>query len=435
MSPLVIGAIGIAIMVLFFMLEMPIAFSMALVGFVGFSLLTNLHAGLSILARDIFQEFSGYTLTTITTFILMGCYAHATGITTRLFDTSYKWAGHFRGGMAMASVFACTGFAAISGSTVATSATIGRVAIPEMKSRGYDNKLIAGCIASGGTLGILIPPSNMLIIYGIITQQSIGKLFIAGVIPGLIVAGLFVGVIYIICRRRPQAGPAGPHTTWGVKFRSLVGLVDVLFLFGLVIGGLFAGFFTPTQAGGIGATGALLIGLARRELTWNKFYEATKQGLTTSCMILFLIAGASVFGHFIAVSNLPTEFANLTGTLGLPPIGIMIMMVLIYMLGGMFIDMLPLVLLTLPIFYPIVASLGYDVIWFGVIIVLVTQIGVLTPPVGVNAYVVYGIMKDDMSLGDVFKGSYPFMAALVLAVAIMFIFPQLITFLPSLASY
>src|SRR5680860_312571 len=435
MSPLVIGLIGIVVMLLLFVLEMPIAFSMALVGFVGFSLLTSLNAGLSILSRDIFEEFSGYTLTTITTFVAMGSYAHATGITGRLFDTSYKWAGQYRGGLATASVFASTGFAAISGSPVATAATIGRVAIPEMKSRNYDNKLIAGCIASGGTLGILVPTSNILIIYGIITQQSIGKLFIAGLIPAVVVAGLFNLVIYIICRRRPEAGPPGPTTAWAVKLRSLLELVDVLILFGLVIGGLFGGFFTPTQAGGIGAAGALLIGLARRELTWSSFYQATRTALTTSCMILLLIVGATIFGHFIAVTKLPTAFANLPGDLGLSALAMMIMMLTIYLIGGAFIDMLPLVLLTLPIFYPVVIAMGYDPIWFGIMIVLVTQIGVITPPVGINGYVVYGIMKDDISLGEVFKGVYPFLAALIAAVIILSLLPQLITFLPSIASY
>lgn len=338
----------------------------------------------------------------------------------------------------MASVFACAGFAAISGSPVATAATIGRVAIPEMKSRGYDNRLAAGVIAAGGTLGPLIPPSNMMIVYGIITQQSIGKLFIAGVIPGVMITGLFALTVFIICRGRPEAGPAGPVTSWGVKVRSLLGLVDVLLLFGLVIGGLFGGLFTPTQAGGIGAAGALLIGLARRELTWNKFYQSTKQALTTSCMILFIIAGATIFGHFVAITTLPTAFANMAGDLGLSPLAMMLMIVFIYLVGGAFIDMLPLILLTLPIFYPIILDIGYDPIWFGVIIVLVTQAGIITPPVGVNAYVVHGIMKDmsnKISLGEVFRGSNPFLVAIVAAIVLIFIFPQLATFLPSLASY
>ena len=377
MSPPVIGAIGIVILLLFFVMEMPIAFSMAVVGFVGFSLLTSFNAGLSIIARDVYNEFSAYTLTAITTFITMGCYAYATGITTRLYDTSYRWVGQYRGGLAMASVFACSGFAAISGSTVATAATIGKVAIPEMKSRGYDNELTAGCIAAGGTLGILIPPSNMMIVYGIITQQSIGK---------------------------------------------------------LLIGGLFGGLFTPTQAGGIGAAGSLLIGLARRELTWKKFYDATKEGMTTSCMILFIIAGATIFGHFVAVTTIPTAFAKLVGEIGWSPLATMIMIAVIYLVGGCFIDMLPLVLLTLPIFYPVVLSIGYDPIWFAVIIVLVTGAGVITPPVGVNAYVVHGIMKE-IPLRKVFNGVYPFLAAMLVAIIIMFLVPQLATYLPSFATY
>jgi len=434
MSPPVIGAIGIVILLLFFVMEMPIAFSMAVVGFVGFSLLTSFNAGLSIIARDVYNEFSAYTLTAITTFITMGCYAYATGITTRLYDTSYRWVGQYRGGLAMASVFACSGFAAISGSTVATAATIGKVAIPEMKSRGYDNELTAGCIAAGGTLGILIPPSNMMIVYGIITQQSIGKLFIAGFLPGVLLTGLFALVVFIICRLRPQAGPAGPSNSWRVKFKSLLGLAEVMILFGLVIGGLFGGLFTPTQAGGIGAAGSLLIGLARRELTWNKFINATKEGLVTSCMILFIIAGATIFGHFVAVTTIPMAFANWISEIGWSPLATMIMIAVIYLVGGCFIDMLPLVLLTLPIFYPVVLSIGYDPIWFAVIIVFVTGAGVITPPVGVNAYVVHGLMRE-ISLRQVFSGVYPFLAAMVVAIIIMFLVPQLATYLPSFTTY
>jgi C4-dicarboxylate transporter DctM subunit len=407
---------------------------MALVGFVGFTFLTSFNAGLSILARDVYEQLSAYTLTAITTFVTMGCYAYATGITARLYDVSYKWVGQYRGGLAMASVFACSGFAAISGSTVATAATIGRVAIPEMRRRGYDRELTAGTIAAGGTLGILIPPSNMMIVYGIITQQSIGKLFIAGFIPGIVLTGLFALVIYLICRRRAEAGPAGPVTRWGVKFKSLAGLVEVLVLFGLVIGGLFAGLFTPTQAGGIGAAGSLLIGLARRELNWKKFYAASKEGMMTSAMIMLIIAGATIFGHFIAVTTLPMSFANMVARLGLSPLVTMLMIVVIYLIGGCFVDILPLMLLTLPIFYPVVLSIGYDPIWFCIIIVLVSQAGVITPPVGVNAYVVHGIMKE-ISLRRVFSGAYPFLAAMIVMIAIMFIFPQLATFLPSFTTY
>jgi C4-dicarboxylate transporter DctM subunit len=434
MSPSEIGLIGIIVLLIFFALEMPIAFSMALVGFVGFTFLTSFNAGLSILARDVYEQLSAYTLTAITTFVTMGCYAYATGITARLYDASYKWVGQYRGGLAMASVFACSGFAAISGSTVATAATIGRVAIPEMRSRGYDSELTAGTIAAGGTLGILIPPSNMMIVYGIITQQSIGKLFIAGFIPGIVLTGFFAFVIYLICRRRPQAGPAGPGTRWGVKFKSLVGLIEVLVLFGLVIGGLFAGLFTPTQAGGIGAAGSLLIGLARRELNWRKFYTATKEGMMTSAMIMFIIAGATIFGHFIAVTTLPMSFANMVARLGLSPLITMLMIVVIYLIGGCFVDILPLMLLTLPIFYPVVLSVGYDPIWFCIIIVLVSQAGVITPPVGVNAYVVHGIMKE-ISLRKVFSGAYPFLMAMIVMIAVMFAFPQLATFLPSFTTY
>ncbi len=434
MNPLLVGLIGIGVLIIFFIIEMPIAFSMALVGLVGFCSLTSINGGLSILARDIFDQFSTFTLTAITTFVLMGTYAFATGITTRVYDASYKWAGQLRGGLAMASVFACAGFAAICGSTVATAATVGKVALPEMKKHGYDDSLATGCVAAGGTLGILIPPSAMMIVYGVVTQQSIGRLFIAGIIPGIILTIFFAIVVYIICKRNPNAGPPGPRTSWATKLKSLTGLIEVLVLFGLVIGGLFAGWFTPTQGGGIGAAGAVIIGLARREITWKKFYAASKEGLLTACMILFIIAGAAIFGHFIAASTLPMAFAKLAGQLALPPVVTMIAIVIVYLIGGCFIDIMPLMLLTLPVFYPVVIGIGYDPIWFCVIIVLVSQAGVLTPPVGVNAFVVHGIAPD-VPLQKVFKGIYPFLVAIVAMIALIMVFPQIVTFLPSITSY
>lgn len=434
MNSLEVGLIGIGVLLIFFVLEMPIAFSMALVGLIGFCYLTSLNAGLSILARDILDQFSTYTLTAITTFVLMGTFAFATGITTRVYDASYKWAGQLRGGLAMASVFACAGFAAICGSTVATAATVGKVALPEMKKHGYDDSLATGCVAAGGTLGILIPPSAMMIVYGVVTQQSIGRLFIAGIIPGIILTIFFAIVVYIICKRNPNAGPPGPRTSWATKLKSLTGLIEVLVLFGLVIGGLFAGWFTPTQGGGIGAAGAIIIGLARREITWKKFYNASKEGLVTACMILFIIAGAAVFGHFIAASTLPMAFAKLAGELALPPVVTMIAIVIVYLIGGCFIDIMPLMLLTLPVFYPVVLNIGYDPIWFCVIIVLVSQAGVLTPPVGVNAFVVHGIAPD-VPLQKVFQGVYPFLVAIVAMIALIMVFPQIVTFLPSITSY
>ncbi len=434
MSDLLIGIIGIAVLLLLFLLEMPIAFSMALVGFVGFCILTSFHAGLNILARDVYTQFSNYSLTPLVTFILMGNYAFATGITSRLYDASYKWVGQYRGGLAISSILACSGFAAICGSMSATAATVGRVAMPEMRKRGYSDTLAAGCIAAGGTLGIMIPPSNAFILYGILTEQSIGSLFIAGILPGLVLAGLFIVVIVIICQRDPQAGPSGPHTSWIVKFKSLAALIEVLVLFGLVIGGLFAGWFTPTLGGGIGAAGALLIGLGRRELSWSKFFQVTKEGVMTACMIVFIVAGSAVFGHFIAASTLPIAFANLAGEFGLPPVVTMIFIVIIYLIAGCFIDVLPMILLTIPTFYPIVVNLGYNPIWFGVITVLVSEAGVLTPPVGVVAYVVHGINRE-ISLQTVFKGIVPFLVALILMIVLVFIWPQLTTFLPSFIRY
>ena len=434
MNELWIGIIGIVVLLVFFVLEMPIAIAMALVGFIGLCILSSVHGGLNLLARDIYLQFSVYSLTAITSFVMMGCYAFATGITSRLYDASYKWAGQYRGGLAMASVVACAFFAAICGSSAATAATVGKIALPEMLKRGYQGELAAGCVASGGTLGILIPPSSIMIVYGVITQQSIGKLFIAGIVPGVILTLLFVGVIYITCKRNPNAGPQGPHTSWGAKFKSLTGLVEVVVLFGLVIGGLFAGFFTPTQAGGIGAAGALIIGLARKELTWKKFYHATKDGMMLSCMILFIVAGATIFGHFVTISTLPTAFANMAASLTLPPWVTLAMIVVVYLIGGCFIDIMPLMLLTVPIFYPIVISVGYDGVWFCILVVLVSQAANLTPPVGVNVFVIHGIAKE-ISIQRVFKGSYPFLGAIIVMIILIIIFPQIATWFPSFTRY
>lgn len=432
-EPLV-GILGIFALLILFAAEVPIAFAMAIVGFLGFAGLTSVDAALSVVARDIFSPLSAYALTSITTFVAMGAFALNTGITRRLFDASFSCVGEFPGGLAISSILASSGFAAICGSPVATAATVGKVALPEMRGRGYDRRLAAGCIAAGGTLGIMIPPSNMMIVYGVLTQEAIGKLFIAGILPGAVLTVLFVAVVSGTCRRNPKAGPPGPHTTWPQKFRSLYGLIDVCVLFSLIIGGLFAGFFTPTQAGSIGVAGALGIGAIRRELDFRKLYDACRETVITSCMILFIIAGAEIFGHFIAVSMLPSAIATLAVELHAPRLVTMLCIVAVYFVGGCFIDILPLVLLTLPIFYPIVRDLGYDPYWFCIIIVLISQAGVITPPVGVNAFVVHGL-QSDISVRDVFSGAMPFLAMIAVLVVLMFLFPDLATFLPSLASY
>ena len=431
MDPVHSGLIGIVLLVFLFLLRVPVAFAMAIVGFSGFSYLSSLNAGLKLLARDFFEQFSSFPLSAIPMFILMGSFAYASGIGKRLYDAAYTILGGLRGGLTMATVVACGFFASICGSTAATAATIGKIALPEMKRYKYDDTLATGCLASAGTLGILIPPSTIFLVYGIMTEQSIGKLFVAGIIPGIILAFLFMAVVGILCWRNPACAPAGGQTSFKTKAKAFVGIIEALILFSLVIGGLFFGWFTPTQAGGIGAAGAFAIGLLRRELNWRVFIDSTRDGLRTSCMILCVIAGATVFGHFMAVSTIPFILADWVGSLPLPPMAIVGVIVIIYLVGGCFMDAMALVVLTVPVFYPVVLRLGLDPIWFGVIIVLVSEMGVITPPVGVNVYVIKGIAPE-IPLETIFKGIFPFLVAILLNTGIMMAFPKVALFLPSL---
>jgi tripartite ATP-independent transporter DctM subunit len=409
---------------------MPVGFVMALIGVLGFSYVVSWEAGLRIMAKDFFGIFGSYSLTVVPLFILMGQVTFHAGISSRLFDTAYKFVGHLPGGLAMATVAACAGFAAVCGSTNAAAATMATVAMPEMKRYKYGDVLSTGTVAAGGSLGILIPPSVIFIIYGILTEQSIGKLFVAGVVPGIFLSALFGLTIYIWVRLRPEIAPRGPKTTFKEKLISLGGVGETLILFILVMGGLFIGFFTPTEAGAIGAGGAIVLGFIRRRLTWKGLMQALFESTRISCMVLVIVAGATVFGHFLAITRIPYALATWVSELALPNFGIMAFIILVYLVGGCFIDALALILLTIPIFYPVVTNMGYDPIWFGVIIVLVTQMGVITPPVGVNVYVVHGVVKD-VPLESIFKGAFPFLIALILCALILIPFPQIALFLPS----
>jgi len=431
MDPVNVGIIGIVLLVVLFLLRMPVAFAMAFVGFLGFSYLSSFQAGVKLLARDIFEQFSNFPISAIPMFILMGSFAFASGIGRRLYDAAYTILGNMRGGLTMATVVACGFFASICGSTSATAATIGKIALPEMKRFKYSTTLATGCVASAGTLGILIPPSTIFLVYGIMTEQSIGKLFVAGIVPGIILAFLFVLTVGLWCWRDPTCAPPGGSTTFNEKGKALIGIVEALFLFALVIGGLFFGWFTPTQAGGIGAAGALVIGLVRRELSWKVFIDSTKDGLRTSCMVLCVIACATIFGHFMAVSTIPFILADWIGGLPIHPMAVMGVIVFIYLIGGCFMDAMALVVLTVPVIFPVVAKLGFDPIWFGVIIVLVSEMGVITPPVGVNVYVIKGIAPE-VPLETIFKGIFPFLVAILINTGILMLFPELALILPRL---
>jgi C4-dicarboxylate transporter DctM subunit len=430
MDPMTTGLIGLAILVILLFSRMPVGFVMALVGFLGFSYLVSLEGGLRIFAKDVFEIFGSYSLTVVPLFIFMGQIAFYAGISRRLYDSAYTFLGHFPGGLAMATIGACAGFAAICGSTNAAAATMASVALPEMRRYKYSPELATGTVAAGGSLGILIPPSVIFIVYGIMTEQSIGKLFLAGILPGILLSTLFILTIYIRVRLNPEMGPPGPKTSLGEKVRSLAGVIEMLLIFALVMGGLFFGFFTPTEAGAAGAFITLLLALARRQLSWGGFLAALWESVRISCMVLVIVAGATVFGHFLAVTRIPYNLAAWVAGLPLPAWAIMGVIVFIYLIGGCFMDALGMIMLTIPIFYPVALTLGYDPIWFGVIIVLITEMGVITPPVGVNVYVVSGVAKD-IPLEVIFRGILPLLGALILCNIILIIFPQIALFLPS----
>lgn len=432
MTSLQIGILGCIFLFIFLIASMPVAFSMAIAGIVGFASLVNSGAALSMASADLYETLSSYSLTVIPLFVLMGQIAFHVGISRRLFNTAYVWLGALPGGLAMATVGACTAFGAICGSGPATAATMSAVALPEMRRYGYSMELASGAVASAGGLGILIPPSVVFIVYAILTEQSIGKLFIAGVLPGLLIAGLFCLTIYINCVRRPELGPRGPKTTWREKIVSLAGVSETLVLFAVVMGGMFLGFFTPTEAAAIGAAGSLAIAAVKRQLTFKMVVRSLLETARTSCMVLIIVAGAVMFGHFLARTRIPFELAEWLGNLPLPGWAIIYCIIFFYLVAGCFVDALALVLLTVPIFYPVITKLGYDPIWFGVIIVVVTMMGVISPPVGVNVYVVAG-MERDIPLSTVFRGSLPFLWALVVAAAILVAFPQISLFLPGLS--
>jgi C4-dicarboxylate transporter DctM subunit len=431
MTPTAIGIIGVVFLVILLFSEMPVGFSMALAGFLGFSYVSDLSAGLNLLPRDLFDVFSSYGLTVLPLFVLMGQISFVSGISRRLFDSANILMGSRRGGLAIATVAACAGFSAICGSTSATAATMTTVALPEMKRHNYDMSLATGTLAAAGSLGILIPPSAIFIVYGILTEQSIGELFAAGIVPGVLLSILFVLTICVRVLGNPSLAPPGSKTSLRQKIRCLSGVIETLAIFLMVMGGIFFGIFTPTEAGAAGAALILMIALVRRQLTWKGFITSLADTTRISCMVLVIVAGAVIFGHFMAITRVPYDLANWVAGLPVSRYVIMSLIILVYLLGGCFMDALGMVILTIPIFFPVAQALGFDPIWFGVVIVLITEMGVITPPVGINVYVVYGIAKD-VPLGTIFKGIMPMLGALIICNLIILFFPQVALFLPSL---
>ena len=427
MNPLHVGILGCLSLLILLFTSMPVAFAMIAAGLAGFALIVTPQAAFSMVVADLYDTFSSYSLTVIPLFVFMGQVVFHAGISRRLFKTAYTWIGHLPGGLAMATVGACTGFGAICGSGPATAATMASVALPEMRRYGYSEEL-----ATGGSLGMLIPPSVVFIVYAIMTEQSIGALFLAGIVPGILIALLFCISIYLRCRMNKTLGPAGPQMSWLQRLRSLNGVVETLILFVVVIGGMFVGLFTPIEAAAIGAAGSLVIAAVKGQLSWQRMRRILLETVRTSVMVFFIVAGAVVFGRFLAVSQIPFVIARWLTSLPFPGWIVMFLIIAFFLTAGCFIDALALILLTIPIFYPVVLELGYNPVWFGVMVVVVTQMGVITPPVGMNVYVVSGIARE-VPLQRIFKGSLPFLVMLLLAAVILVFFPGLSILLPGIS--
>jgi len=429
MSEVIVGIVGLFVLLLLFTTGIELGFAMAAVGFVGFSYLVSFHSGVSLVGGDIWNVFSSYGYTVFPLFILMGQIAFNAGIAVRLYDAAHKFIGHIPGGLAIATVMGAAAFKSICGSSAATSATFASVAIPEMDRFGYDKKLSTGVVASVGTLGSIVPPSVFLIVFGILTEQSIGKLFLAGIIPGMIVAFFFIVIIYGWARINPAIAPRGERATWKARRASLPEVFWVALIFMLVVGGIMTGFFTPTEAGGIGTFAVIVLSIIKRDLSLKKFVKSLREALRTACMLLMLIAGSTVLGHFIAVTNIPMMAADWIVNLPLNPYLIMFLICLIYELGGSFIDDLAFMVLATPIFYPAVLKLGFDPIWFGMVVAVTVMIGTVIPPVAICVFVVQNITKVPIMV--IYKGVAPFLISLVFVGILLFLFPQLALWLPS----
>ena len=429
MNEVIIGILGLAVVLVLFLTGIELGFAMALIGFLGFGYIVSFSAALNLLAKDVFDVFASYGFTVIPLFVLMGQIAFNAGIAKRLFNASYKFIGHIPGGLAMATVAGATAFKAICGSSPATAATFASVAVPEMDRYGYSKKLSTGIVATVGTLGILIPPSVTLIVFGIITEQSIGKLFLAGIIPGLIIAFLFIVIVYGWARINPAIAPRAERSTWKARMRSLPEVFWVLIVFVLVVGGIMRGYFTPTEAGGVGTFAVLVLAVVKRDMTFNNYFKSVKEALRTAIMVLMLVAGSTILGHFITVTTIPQAVAEWVGTVPLNRYLIMILICLIFELGGSIIDDLTFLILATPIFYPAVLKLGFHPLWFGIVIGVVAMIGVVIPPVAICVFVVKNITK--IPMGTIYKGVAPFLIALIFVWGLLFFFPGLALWLPS----
>lgn len=426
-----VGVISIIIMIVLLAMRLPVSFVMLALGMGGIAYIKGLEAAEGMAASIVYGTFANYALVVVPLFTWMGFIGFHSGISSHLYDAAYKLVGRLKGGLAMATTLACAAFGAICGSTTATSATFATLALPEMRKRGYDLSLATANIAASGILGVLIPPSVIFIVYASITAESVAKLFIAGIFPGILLAALFMAATYMVVARHPEKAPPGPSFPWKERILAIAkGGLEVIIIFAAVIGGLLFGLFTGTEAGSVGCFATLVVVLARRALTWKGFVGSLKDTVRTSTMVMLLVAGAAVYGEFLGLTRLPMLVADWVVGLPLHPDLIMIGILIILMIMGCFVDALAMILLTIPIFYPAAMKLGFDGTWFGVIMTLALGMGVLTPPVGANVYVVYAVAKD-IPVMTIFKGVWPYLIALWICCIVLLFFPQVALFLPS----
>jgi tripartite ATP-independent transporter DctM subunit len=425
--------VGLGLMMVLALLRIPIALAMGVVGFLGVAYLRdwNFAPAMAMVETKVYETGRNYTLSVIPLFILMGNFVTRAGMSRELFRAAYAFVGHMRGGLAMATIVACAGFGAICGSSIATAATMAKVAYPSMRELGYSDRLSTGSIAAGGTLGILIPPSTLMVIYGVMTETNIGKMFAAGLLPGLLATLLLCLAVQWTVLRDPKSGPRGERSTWRARLRSIQGVWAVALLFIVVMGGIYGGVFTATEGAGIGAFGAFCIAIARRALSWHTFLDALVESGRTTAMLFVILTGALMFAEFVNYTTMPHDLKTLVSTLNLSPIMVIAAICAIYVILGTAMEELSMILLTVPVFFPLVVHLGFDPIWFGILVVVVVEIGLISPPVGMNLFVLNALLPQ-VSTTTLFRGVMPFFVADVIRLGILIAFPAISLWLPSL---
>ncbi len=429
LSPDAVAVIGFVALFTLMLLRVPVGMAMGLVGVCGYSYIAGSGPALKLIGQTSMRTVTDYTFGVIPMFMLMGAFVSVSGVSRELFRAANAFIGHLRGGLGMATVIACGGFAAICGSSVATAATFSSVAYPEMRRFGYPQSFSTGVIAAGGTLGAMLPPSTVLAVYAILTQQDIGKLFMAGIIPGLLAMAMYVMTIFIIVKVRPDWLPRGETTTWAQRFAGLKDVWAPLVLFVFVIGGLYGGFFTPTEAGGVGATGAFLLGVLRGKLDRAGILEALLSATRTAAAVFTVLIGALIFGYFLTITQTPQKLTGFLTELGLGPYGVLALIMVMYLILGCLMDAMAMIILTVPIIFPVIVQLGFDPIWFGIIIVMTVELGLIHPPVGMNVFVIKSVVHD-VSFMTIFKGVIPFVLTDILRLIILIAFPMIALWLP-----